>query len=222
MQKVWINTKDNVKIAGNYVPGSLPYAVLMLHMMPATKESYAGLASVFLKLGFSTLAIDLRGHGESGGGDYHSFSDKEHQDSIMDIEAAVEFLKAQNPQIRIGFVGASIGSNLSLLYASTNEVAFITALSAGLNYRGVDALEAVRKFQPNVPVFFVASKDDPNVPRNFEMIERLFESCASKNKKIKIFDKGGHGTDIISNQPELAGILTNWARKETYGKNQSV
>jgi alpha-beta hydrolase superfamily lysophospholipase len=67
MEKVNFKTKDGVTIVGNYFKPRKEHApaFLLLHMMPATKESWNDFASHLQKEGFEVLAIDLRGHGES-------------------------------------------------------------------------------------------------------------------------------------------------------------
>src|SRR3989344_3233290 len=150
MEKVWFETKDaaRVRIAGNYWKGTEAKGVILLHMMPATKESWNEFAELLLKNGFQVLAIDLRGHGEStqteGGAetiDYKNFSDEEHQASINDVLVAREFLieKGISPEnIFVG--GASIGANLVLEYFAENADAIAGfSLSPGLDYRGGQA-----------------------------------------------------------------------------------
>ena len=87
MENIFLKTKDNVKIAANYRNIDIskyqqPIGWLVLaHMMPATKESFHQLAEEFQNIGYESIAIDLRGHGQSDGGpnDYTNFSDSEHQ-----------------------------------------------------------------------------------------------------------------------------------------------
>jgi alpha-beta hydrolase superfamily lysophospholipase len=213
--KTTIVTKDNYKIKGNYYPGSLPFGVVMLHMMPATKESYAQLAEILAKEGYHALAIDLRGHGESKDGDFQSFSDSQHQDSLLDLEASVEFLLKHNPNMKIGLVGASIGANLAIRYASKHPTAFVAGLSPGINYKGLSASEEVEHFPKDLPVLFMSAKDDANVYRNFKMAESLYGLCASENKKLQIYDTGGHGTDIINHRPEAGELLVSWIKEQT-------
>jgi len=140
MNKVNITTSDGVKIIGNYYQpaGIIKGFVLYVHMMPATKESYNELATRIQRVGYAGLSIDLRGHGESQGGPkgYLTQTNKQTQNSINDIEASIEFLKkhgATNSNISI--VGASIGANLAIEYASQNNlIERIVALSPGLDY----------------------------------------------------------------------------------------
>jgi len=128
---------------------------LLLHMMPATKESWNDFASIIQKNGYAALAIDLRGHGESTDMkgnrlDYREFKDEEHRSSMNDIASAKEFLagKSEVDLSRIAIAGASIGANLALWQASIDkDVRLIMLLSPGLNYRGILAGELATRVQ---------------------------------------------------------------------------
>jgi alpha-beta hydrolase superfamily lysophospholipase len=194
----------------------------MLHMMPATKESYDGLAESLSREGFHALAIDLRGHGESKDGEFQDFSDAQHQDSLLDIEASFEYLLKYNPNMKIGIVGASIGANLGIRYALKNPAAFLAALSPGIDYRGIRAAEDLEHYPPDFPVLFMASRDDANVYKNDKMTKTLFDLCSSQNKKLQIYDKGGHGTDIINHQPEAKDMLVSWIKEQTNAEAKPV
>jgi alpha/beta superfamily hydrolase len=211
-QEVNLITSDEMRIAGIYIPGSLPFGAVLLHMMPADKSSFEDLAQRLSEVGFHTLAIDLRGHGQSAGGDYQSFSDEQHQKAIFDVMAAVDFLRKQNPDMQIGFVGASIGANLAMQYTAANPVSFLALLSPGLNYRGVETGRLAVAL-PNLPVYFMSALDDSRVEGNAAQTETLYNACASQKKTINILREGGHGTDMINNNQELAGQLVQWIKE---------
>src|SRR3989344_638704 len=135
-QNVTLKTLDDKDISADFYPvAGAKGAVIYVHMMPATKESWKELATEFASKGYAGLVIDLRGHGESIGGPrgFLNFEDVEHQQSILDLDSAAKYLLGGGfTEDRIFFVGASIGTNLSLKYVSDNP-AFNTAvlLSAG-------------------------------------------------------------------------------------------
>ncbi len=68
MQKTTFTTEDGIKISANYWPAKSENAVVLLHMLGRNKESWTSFAEKLKKAGFNVLAIDMRGHGESGGG----------------------------------------------------------------------------------------------------------------------------------------------------------
>ena len=213
---MFLTTKDGVKIAANLygAENSLGWLVL-IHMMPTTKESYKDLAQELQNSGYESIAIDLRGHGESDAGPdgFTKFSDTEHQKSILDLEAAVDYL-VKNRKVtpeKISFVGASIGANLALQYIiGHSEFGTAILLSAGLNYRGIKTEPLVKNLKAGQKIFFVSAKDDgDNVNEN----QKLYE-LASKGvvRKIQIYDSGGHGTDILENQPGLISLIIDFVK----------
>ncbi|MCL5004333.1 MAG: dienelactone hydrolase family protein [Patescibacteria group bacterium] len=211
MEKIFLTTDDSIKIAADLYPVEKPIGWLILtHMMPATKESFNDFAMEAQKNGYESVAIDLRGHGESNSGPegFFKFSNEEHQKSILDLKAAVDYLiKERNATPdKISFIGASIGANLSLQHIAENpEYKTAILLSPGLNYRGLKTEPLIKKLQPKQKILFVSAEDDgPNAEEN----RLLFEAVPDKiNKQIKIYETGGHGTDILKNQPELKNLI---------------
>ena len=217
MEQVAIETTDGVKIAGVYQAGTAPKGALLLHMMPAAKESWDAFASALHERGYHTLAIDLRGHGESVGGPdgYRKFDDARHQSSIHDVEAGVQFLAEHGVAPGdLVLIGASIGANLAIEYLAAHpEVREVVALSAGLNYHGVSAEHAIQTLQAGQRIFLVSAEDDL-VHGNAEMNRVLAELVPEGvEKKILIYTRAGHGTDMFGKEePDLDGEILAWLR----------
>ncbi len=207
-RKVSFLTSDNVTIVGRYYPlKEFDEAILLLHMMPEKKESWDALAKKLQENNIVTLAIDLRGHGESikkGDKtlDYKLFSDKEHQESQRDVEAALEWLQKETnldlTSIYIG--GASIGANLSLQALAVHpEIAKGFLLSPGFNYRGIKTNVLVKKLSKDQEVFFATSKDDGD---NVSQTQELY-NATSAQKQWKVYDNAGHGTTMLEKTNDL-------------------
>src|SRR3990172_1406945 len=157
MKKVMFKTKDGVEIYGLYTESenwSAP-AVLLLHMMPAVKESWREFQEKLREAGFQSLAIDERGHGESVWKDgeridYKNFTDAEQQEKILDVEVAMRFLAERGVESEsVAVAGASIGANLALQYqAEHSEIKAAVLLSSGLNYRGVETEPLAKRILP--------------------------------------------------------------------------
>lgn len=215
MIRVALTTSDAVAIVGNYYKGIADRSALLVHMMPATKESWDAFARTLQDCGYHVLAIDLRGHGESDGGPegYKSFSDEEHQHGIRDVEAGAAFLLAQGvPQEKLIVIGASIGANLCLQYLAQHPLATCgVLLSAGLSYRGVNAEKYVQELRPGQHVLFVTSADD-RVGHNVEMNESLYALVPpGVSKKLLIYRHAGHGTDMFGKEkPDLQKEILAW------------
>lgn len=223
MEKVILKTKDGLDIIGDYYNlSNSKRGVLLLHMMPADRKSWWDLAIKLEDTGFKVLAIDLRGHGEStyGPNGYKNFKDEDHQKSILDIEAGIEFFNAldiKNEDIILG--GASIGANLALYYIFENkEIKKIFCLSPGLNYRGIKPLDFISKLDLNQSVLIASSLNDimKNGVSNAEEAEQIFKNLNVLNKKLIIYNLAGHGTNMFFknelNEPDLFEEIINWVK----------
>lgn len=216
IEKIKLITSDNVTILGDHYkcPTGSP-GISLFHMMPATKESYKPLAEKLQQAGIGVVAIDLRGHGESEGGPegYNNFTEEEHQKSIEDVKAAIEYQKNENHYpLFIG--GASIGANLSLKFiAESNKIEKAILFSPGINYKGIEAIPLAKKVSSSKEIYIVAARDDVRELGSADkQAEQIFNALNCK-KEIKIFDTGGHGTDILISNPEMIEELINWLRK---------
>ena len=233
MRKIFLTTKDGLKIAANLYPSEQPTGwIVFSHMMPAAKESWNDLAELFKGAGYESVAVDLRGHGESVSGlmarsrldsqgetlpflNYRNFSDAEHQKSIFDLEAAADFLIKERKAAagKISFVGASIGANLSLQYISEHpEFKTAVLLSPGLDYRGVKTEPLAKNLKAGQRVFFVSAKDDVRSGGdNAEENQKLYDlTPTGVGKQIKIYETGGHGMDILKSHPDLAELIKDF------------
>ncbi len=231
-EKLSLLTEDGVKIAGIYhkVTDS-KIAVLLLHMMPATKESWNKFADFLNKNGYSTLAIDLRGHGENTEQDfqgkrttldYRYFSDPEHQKSILDVKAASEFLEKEGFSLISQYIiGASIGSNLAFEFASQYpEVKKIVLLSPGLDYHGLKTEEYLKHITSSQAILAVASESDYY---SYNSVKQLAKEAADLKVDFKtIFYKyAGHGTNMFDKEtPDLAESILDFLKGQKIKDNK--
>lgn len=219
MERIQLKTADNIIIVGNHYKAEKGSpSALLLHMMPATKESWDEFAKKLRKEGFGCVAIDLRGHGESEGGPegYRSFSDEEHKASILDARAGIDFQKNEGHS-PLFVIGASIGANLALqILAEDEKIRGAVLLSAGINYRGVETLPPANVIRKNQAVYVVAAKDDMrrNGTPAYKMAQEIFNTISSGDKKIEIFETGGHGTDLFASHPDLEERIVEWMQNK--------
>ncbi len=216
MKPVSFSTEDGVDIHGlvREVGDGSRWA-LLLHMMPATKESYGPLQEALAARGVSSLAIDFRGHGGSRRTkdgrtlDYQTFTHPEHQAKIKDIEAAVAFLERAYgaTTTRLVLVGASIGANLAIQYGAAHaEVPGIVALSPGLNYRDVATMPLIQSLTRDRHVYLASSSDDEI---SGPAVEKLAERSLARTD-VKRFADAGHGTRMFEAYPDFLEEIADW------------
>ncbi len=212
MEKISFQTDDGVTIVGNLWKGGGD-AILLLHMLPATKESWNDFAEELYNEGYTVLAIDLRGHGESVKQrdtmlNYKTFTDEQHQESIIDVRTAVSYLKEKGAS-SVAVAGASIGANLALQYqAEDPDIKKTILLSAGLDYRGVETESAAAALRSDQEVYYVAGSFDGDTA---ETAQILSEKMAGESE-VKIYDTTAHGTDLLAGDADLSKELIAWLK----------
>ncbi|MBL8086707.1 MAG: alpha/beta fold hydrolase [Chthonomonas sp.] len=105
-ESVEFQNPDGIMLRGwwSETPGALDVVILVHGYMMNRSES-AAVAHWFWKRGFSTLCIDLRAHGRSGG-KRCGFGWHER----ADVESAIDWVKAKVPEGRVLLWGSSMGA----------------------------------------------------------------------------------------------------------------
>jgi len=196
-------TSDGLSIAGTYYVAPVRPApiVLLLHMSGSSKEAWKSFAPQLQAAGYSVLAIDLRGHGETGGKvDWN----KEPAD-VTEIVNQIRNLPGVD-QTRISVIGASIGANLAIRACADLQLCHsVVLISPALNYQGVQALDPLTRYG-NGPVLIVASRDDP--PSGADSV--TLDKAAKGNHTLQLYAGKVNGTDLFSAQPDLTRLIIQW------------
>ncbi|OGD85791.1 hypothetical protein A2Z23_00690 [Candidatus Curtissbacteria bacterium RBG_16_39_7] len=197
-EEISLTTEDGVKIAGTYYPTErlTGKSVLLLHMLRRERSIWNYLILKLTSDGFSVLAIDFRGHGASFG-NWQQFHARDYTMMKYDVQAALDFLKNKDHQAKIAIIGASIGANHALRFAFY-PVSALVLLSPGLDYHGVTTEDYIELYRG--PILLVAAKDDGYA---YSSTNRLYQKSLSTQKKLQIYETGGHGTGMFEIHPEL-------------------
>ena len=217
---VTIESPDGVKLIGTFFEAAKPKspALLLLHQWQSDRHSFDDFARRMQTRGFAVLSIDGRGFGEStkktdGSAVTAGRTDADVKGMLSDVGAAFDFLAKQKnvDPARIGIVGASYGSSLALIYsADKSTVKALALLSPGLNYFGNMQTEpAIKKFGGR-NLLMVAADDDAE---SADSVRKL-RSAGNNNKyEIKIYEKGGHGTNLFKSKVGLEDLLETFLTK---------
>ena len=198
-------TQDGQRISYTFWEGSKDKGVILLHMLNKNRKEYDEFAKVLNIEGYPVLSFDFRGHGESDG-NWQEFSPKQFKDMTLDVKAAAEFFVKKGIG-KLILVGASIGANVALVQAEEDPVVqAVIALSPGLEYRGIQTEEAVKKI--SIPVLYIASKEDEYAALSAQRLYNLTRAPAH----IVLYDNAGHGTQLLAQKGILESIL-QWVNK---------
>ena len=137
--------------------------MILLHGTGQRKDDWHALGRSLAGWGYGYLALDLRGHGESGKGPdgqpapWRTFKPTKEQNEFAnmtrDIEGAVAYLTGQGVlEEQIGIIGADVGSSVGVKYAAVHpKVPLIAILSPGTHYQEVLTINALRRYKPTDP-----------------------------------------------------------------------
>lgn len=180
-------------------------AVVLVHMLTRTKEDWRAFAGRLQAAGATALAIDLRGHGGSGGSAAPSAA------MALDVQAAVAWLGARGEvrQGAIAVVGASLGATLAVMAAAESpSVRGVVLLSPASEYRGVRLDTGLRKYGGR-PLLVVASAEDPYALRT----ARGMANGEVPTRELRVSPVPAHGSHLVDRDPEMAAVLLDWLRR---------
>lgn len=212
VEDVMLTTSDGVKIAADFRPaaGNAEKAPIMIlvHMLGKSRKDYKAIAEQLSGLGIASLAIDIRGHGDSKMGGkirFSSFNEKQWNECVKDVNAAIGWaLRRDDIDGRLlGLMGASIGANLVIKAGSREEVKIIVALSPGLVYHGIEIEKDAAKIHEK-PVFVVATDGDEYCNETASKLAQVMQ----KHVEIQILEgRKDHGTDMFRIPAFQEGLL---------------
>ncbi|MFH1367842.1 MAG: alpha/beta fold hydrolase [Elusimicrobiota bacterium] len=215
---VSFQTPDGVIITGTYHAPAGPRmkTFILLHGLGSTNEEWQSFAVHLVRAGYGFLAYDARGHGKSvftrDGKQlsYENFVPSQWNLMIQDVGSAVSFLMNEKKiqEKRIGLIGASMGANVSMLYAASNEaVPMVVLLSPGVNYVLFNISNAVSSFQKR-PVAIAVS---PNDTYAYQSSQLLFRKIEMNKRAVLLTAAKGHGVEMFDGRFERR--LLQWIAK---------
>lgn len=195
-EKAAFKSSDGTPLAAEWrAPRRGQPVFVLLHGLGAGRGEWRLFAARAAAFGWGTLAVDLRGHGESGGPAYTTFrTPADWLRGAEDARAAMAWLgkvKHVAPE-RVVLAGASIGANLALHAAADEPRArFTLLLSPGWNYQGVTLPDQVAAYPR--PILFAAASDDPYA---FKSSQEALRLCRSPESSFLPAPRG-HGVRML-------------------------
>lgn len=140
--EVAIETDDGVGLSAWYRPSSNGAAIVLIPGAGDSRDGVRPYAAMLARHGYGVLALDLRGHGTSGGS-----TNRFGWQATRDVGAAVGFLENQSNVTVIGGLGLSLGGE-SLLGAASTYPAVQAIAADGATHRSSAELLALESERP--------------------------------------------------------------------------
>jgi dienelactone hydrolase len=236
-RSVDVKAADGTPLKATYFAAAKPGpGVLLLHQNTRTRTSWEPVAPLLAAAGINTLALDLRGFGDSGT-PLEKLTDDERAEVRRhwpdDVDAGLQYLRAQ-PGVDRNVIGAAGAGWLGVLYAvdaARRHPEGITSLVLMSGETLRDGLQFLHDAS-QLPELFVFSDDDEYPPTQ-DAMKLLYATSSSVSKKLvhyaeaenapwrwyetwdaetsgKVHPHGGHGTDMFQRHPNLPAIIVDW------------
>ncbi len=187
--------------------------IILLHGIRSRKESYVYLSKRLAKLGFNTVALDLRAHGKSEG-IFCTFGVKEKKD----ISALIDYLN-QNENIanNIGIWGRSLGGAVTLqAMAIDKRLEFGIVESTFSNFKTItnDYFELILGFRFELFSSYLASraesiadfKDAMPINASKEITQPILVIHGSEDERVNISYGKANYENIKSIEKEFISV----------------
>lgn len=191
-EDVTFHSDDGVKLVGR-IYGDGTTAIVCSHMARRSKADFALAGPRLASAGFTVLAYDNRGDGESSEGDPAQ--------RVRDLLAAIDLVRSRGAT-KVFLLGASRGGTLSLDAATRTPVDGVVTLSAPPPLDGAAAVAAV-----TVPSLYVNSEND-----DFAKSTQAMYDAANQPRELQMYPGGNHGVALFSSQPELIDRIVTFIR----------
>lgn len=177
-------------------------AVLLLHMLNSDRAAWEPLIPALTDAGYHVLAVDLRGHGDTGGANDWELA-------VTDVQTLLDWLKSQDGVTDVVIIGGSIGSNLALIGCGNDpDCVTAIALSPGLDYRGLQPEDSLVTDLEERSALLIGSHNDN--PSGADI--RQMATNARGEVAMWLFPGRTHGTNLFgaANGETVISLIVSW------------
>lgn len=211
-------TDDHVSISGALRVGRANTTpVVLVHQLGSTHAEWDPLVAELATAGLTTLAIDLRGHGESTSGAgantrayaYASFRDADWTATQKDVRAAIDFLATREDvhASSVVLIGSSIGGTACLAAAADEpRAAGLVVLSPGRAYHGFDAILPASRLGQR-PLLVLHSTEELPSGETSDVLDRIVTDST-----VRVVPGSAHGVLMFQDDPSQMAAIVDFVR----------
>lgn len=192
---------DEVTLVADYYAGAEDApTIVLLHMLNNYRGSWKPLIPTLLEAGYSVLAPDLRGHGDSQGS-------RDWEAAVQDIDAWIAWLaEQQGSEPRIAIIGASIGGTIAITACSNNAACgTVIALSPPFEAQELSVQDALEGGLAKKSVLVIATHGDGDFASDARRVLEVAKGEAS----VHLYSGSLHGTGMFILRQLSADVTRN-------------
>lgn len=148
----------------------------------------------------STIAVDLRGHGQSSG------NKEDFKNMYQDGLTAGKYLKDQGAR-SLFYIGFGFGAHVGLKAAIESEAEGLVVVSPDQDDRGINSTDLIKQYDKRLLV--AASKTDSSSDR---IASKFFNLSQVKDRQFAEYESGGHGIKMVYDT-DLGKIISEWLKQ---------
>lgn len=162
--------------------------VVLAHMRPADMTSWFDFARLLADEGFTAIAFNFRGYGESGGepGEFAV---------AADVRAVVDAAVAEGA-VDVFVIGASMGGTGAVVASASNDIAGTVTISAPHEFEGDDAVTFAQLVRS--PMLLIAADEDGDAADD----ALLIASEVKGETELVVLAGSQHGTNMFAEHGE--------------------
>ena len=219
-EQVSFRTADGIVLYGDrYRPSEARATVLLFHQGGSNaRAEYGPIIPQLLELGFGVLAIDQRVGGQLYGQYNRTVAEDPRESSYCaaapDLEAAVDWVRIDQPAGRVILWGSSYSAALAIRLAASrpNDIAGVLAFSPASGGPMADCLGDPFFADLRTPLLIVRPAKEAQI----ESVAVQLEQARESGHEIYIAESGTHGSSMLVEGRVGRDVTRNWERVEEF------
>ncbi len=201
---VQLEATDGTQLTAD-IEGTGERAVLLLHAADRSAADWKDIVGTLAEKGFRVAALDLRGHGRSGG----SLDEAGYAAMTADVAAAIAKLR-EGGATSVALVGAELGGVLAMEAAAQDaSIGRVMVLSPRLSANGHRLSSALAAWGSRPLVLVVGDTDTTGVRAG-----GAIEAKVGTSARLDVIEQGTHGTHLFRQSGTLLGTLVAWLSED--------
>lgn len=193
--------------------GTKNLALLFLPTLGSDRNQWNGAASMFMRQGFVSLTLDLRGYGDSRSRNVPTSNDLGSRAVELweeDVRAAVDFLRSSGGggPAHVAIISVAQSCALAALAAHNSSVIDGLVFLSPLFDINRHAVMSTLQFHARRPLHCIGSREDLASLKEIRNLMNLNSEGSRRTKKL--FIGAGHGINILRREPACLTDMLAW------------